>query len=286
MLLDNNDTISKISRFNTAQSPILIVCYTNHALDQLLLLISKFLNGVRHIVRVGSRSKEECLEACSLHALKKNFRIFGHSGDARRTVKQKIECINNLVSQLNSVDQKIHSFSELEQYFPKHLLNPLLNKEVQSFYGRYNSKIFENWLGIGGEQEENKVNYSNAQDVKAEEKDETKDEDKEMSNQNLEEAEIINQAREIEDDDESKRNIRNLFSKNNLAKPVEDKTSVKDENNNNSAGWLISRREKEKRIRQLTNQKCQPMDKNEAEFDSKCLETQSISASTILSILD
>ena len=36
-------------------SPILLVCYTNHALDQFLEGISKFIDG--GIVRVGGRCK-------------------------------------------------------------------------------------------------------------------------------------------------------------------------------------------------------------------------------------
>lgn len=38
--------------------PILIVCYTNHALDQFLQHILTFV-GLEKIVRVGGRSKDE-----------------------------------------------------------------------------------------------------------------------------------------------------------------------------------------------------------------------------------
>ena len=48
--------------------PILVVCYTNHALDQ-------FLEGIHHfhpqgIVRIGGRSQSEVLRACGLSELK------------------------------------------------------------------------------------------------------------------------------------------------------------------------------------------------------------------------
>ena len=66
MLLHNYDKISPIKpkskkwNPNESNNPILIVCYTNHALDQILMLVSKFLNeGVDEVVRIGGRSKED-----------------------------------------------------------------------------------------------------------------------------------------------------------------------------------------------------------------------------------
>ena len=51
----------------TQSAPILVICYTNHALDQFLEGILKF---TRKIVRIGSQSKCAALEAYSLKALK------------------------------------------------------------------------------------------------------------------------------------------------------------------------------------------------------------------------
>ena len=55
-------------RYRTHHRPILVVCYTNHALDQ-------FLEGIHQfhpdgIVRVGGRSQSETMQACSLSQLK------------------------------------------------------------------------------------------------------------------------------------------------------------------------------------------------------------------------
>ncbi|KAI1846386.1 hypothetical protein JX266_007591 [Neoarthrinium moseri] len=47
--------------------PILCVCYTNHALDQLLEHLHK--DGVKQIIRIGSRSKSEILENLNLRVL-------------------------------------------------------------------------------------------------------------------------------------------------------------------------------------------------------------------------
>ncbi|KAE8446008.1 hypothetical protein EG329_012647 [Mollisiaceae sp. DMI_Dod_QoI] len=50
--------------------PIICVCYTNHALDQLLEHLWK--DGVRQIIRLGSRSKSEILQKLNLHVVSKN----------------------------------------------------------------------------------------------------------------------------------------------------------------------------------------------------------------------
>ncbi|KAL8857169.1 MAG: hypothetical protein Q9178_006224 [Gyalolechia marmorata] len=47
--------------------PIICVCYTNHALDQLLEHL--VLNGVEQVVRIGSRSKSELLKNVNLYDL-------------------------------------------------------------------------------------------------------------------------------------------------------------------------------------------------------------------------
>ena len=50
-------------------SPILVICYTNHALDQFLEGIAKF---TKDIVRLGGRSKCEAMEMFSLREWKKS----------------------------------------------------------------------------------------------------------------------------------------------------------------------------------------------------------------------
>lgn len=55
------------------QTPILVICYTNHALDQFLEGIYDFCgNEESKIVRIGGRSKSEKLKDCNLNAIKKN----------------------------------------------------------------------------------------------------------------------------------------------------------------------------------------------------------------------
>jgi len=56
----------------TKHRPILVVCYTNHALDQFLEGIHQF--HPKGIVRVGGRSESDILKSCSLSELKHKMR--------------------------------------------------------------------------------------------------------------------------------------------------------------------------------------------------------------------
>lgn len=50
--------------------PVVCVCYTNHALDQLLEHL--WNDGIRQIIRLGSRSKSEILQKSNLHVVSKD----------------------------------------------------------------------------------------------------------------------------------------------------------------------------------------------------------------------
>lgn len=52
--------------------PIICVCYTNHALDQLLEHLVK--DGVKQLIRLGSRSKSELLQDLNLHRISKELK--------------------------------------------------------------------------------------------------------------------------------------------------------------------------------------------------------------------
>jgi len=51
--------------------PIICVCYTNHALDQLLMSLVE--HRVEQIVHLASRSKEEALAAVNLRNIVRNM---------------------------------------------------------------------------------------------------------------------------------------------------------------------------------------------------------------------
>ncbi|EHK50067.1 hypothetical protein TRIATDRAFT_212567 [Trichoderma atroviride IMI 206040] len=61
--------------------PILCVCYTNHALDQLLEHLLD--DGISNIIRIGSRSKSERLQAL-------NLRVVSQQGDRTKSEKRNL----------------------------------------------------------------------------------------------------------------------------------------------------------------------------------------------------
>ena len=99
------DSISKI------RNPILVVCYTNHALDQFLEGILQFCeNG---IVRVGGRSKSNCLEPYNLKSIRKRMKsekklscitVEKSRKECYGRLKELIEQIEGASKQLEHVD--------------------------------------------------------------------------------------------------------------------------------------------------------------------------------------
>lgn len=96
-------------RWNADEKPILVVCYTNHALDQFLEGISKFLT--KAIVRVGGRSKSELMKSFSLNQLRMKLRsnknipkdIYSKKKDVlheMRSLQEEIERAGNMLEGL------------------------------------------------------------------------------------------------------------------------------------------------------------------------------------------
>ena len=81
------------------QTPILVICFTNHALDQFLEGIYDFYgHNENKIVRIGGRSKSEKLEDCNLRAIKEK-------GD-KKAPRYVREGIGKVYSRLKGVRSK------------------------------------------------------------------------------------------------------------------------------------------------------------------------------------
>ena len=67
---------NKVKWSKDASNPILIVCYTNHALDQFLEFIQGLVIGGTNpcIIRIGGRARSERMKACSLQAARQTAR--------------------------------------------------------------------------------------------------------------------------------------------------------------------------------------------------------------------
>ena len=69
--------------------PIICVCYTNHALDQLLEHLVK--DGVEQLIRLGSRSKSEILQDLNLHHISKEIRPTKVEGHEKYQLYEKLD---------------------------------------------------------------------------------------------------------------------------------------------------------------------------------------------------
>ncbi|NXG11509.1 ZNFX1 protein, partial [Sakesphorus luctuosus] len=137
--------------------PILIVCYTNHALDQFLEGIHSFQKD--GIVRVGGRSSSEILQQFTLKELRKQFdfkhdlpghlcRAYGNITSGMAQAKQvlhegakKLECTTYGVLH----ERYLQAFIE-----PQHWASLMKGLDDMEFYysGSQHSVILE-WLGLG-----------------------------------------------------------------------------------------------------------------------------------------
>ncbi|NXP22050.1 ZNFX1 protein, partial [Scytalopus superciliaris] len=137
--------------------PILIVCYTNHALDQFLEGIYSFQKD--DIVRVGGRSSSDILQQFTLRELRKksDFRhdLPGHLSRAYA----------NITTEMAQAEQELHegakqlectTYGVLHECYleacidPQHWASLMKGLDDKEFYysGSQHSMILE-WLGLG-----------------------------------------------------------------------------------------------------------------------------------------
>ncbi|NXU72969.1 ZNFX1 protein, partial [Oreotrochilus melanogaster] len=142
---------------NTDQkSPILIVCYTNHALDQFLEGINTFQK--HGMVRVGGRSSSEVLKKFTLSELRKdNFRYnlpmhlrraYVHITSEMKQAEQELsKGAKSLECTTSGVLHECHLKACIAPQHWDSLMNGLDYEEF-CYSGTQHSKILE-WLGLG-----------------------------------------------------------------------------------------------------------------------------------------
>ncbi|XP_068451312.1 NFX1-type zinc finger-containing protein 1 [Clinocottus analis] len=191
------------------KAPMLVVCYTNHALDQFLEGIHKFLpNG---IVRVGGRSNSEVLKQFNLRELM-------HSPVFKRTLPSDLQrAYNQLYRQLCEEERGIQFQSvKLECSLKGILRESYLQRAISDrhweslqqppptgdgfrIFGEKKSSLIMDWLGFGSTvflQRETE-NANRHDDVEEEEPPELDDEDDFI--EIAEEADLMQEERFIED---------------------------------------------------------------------------------------
>ncbi|XP_078457991.1 NFX1-type zinc finger-containing protein 1 [Lampetra planeri] len=140
-------------------SPVLVVCYTNHALDQFLEGIARF---EKDLVRVGGRSASDVMKKFSLKELR-------NSADFRRKIPPHLRTTFSAISQdMRRLRQRIeqeaaHLRAAQQGVLRERVLQPCIASDHLAQLmarpqekaggrrapGRQSSRILE-WLGIGG----------------------------------------------------------------------------------------------------------------------------------------
>ena len=144
------------SRFNATpnlSSPILVMCLTNHALDQFLEGILDMHEGKDlKLIRIGGRSKSEKVQACNLKDYKKSLRNvpkeeFQELKELEAAVDVKAEEMQRTMQAFTGPSMKFVPFSKLREsnVIEDHLLRSLLDiAETEE-----EEKIaLELWLGL------------------------------------------------------------------------------------------------------------------------------------------
>ena len=129
--------------------PILVVCYTNHALDQFLEGILDFCPS--GIVRVGSRCKNPCLETFNLKNIRKERTTAPYIRDNIRACAQELaslmESIDDVSSLLEASTKGIVSTEILKPFMLNGQFESLTKETLSSV--RVHTGTMKEWLTNG-----------------------------------------------------------------------------------------------------------------------------------------
>lgn len=144
---------------NTKQIPILIVCYTNHALDQFLEGILKFCTGYNELIRIGGNSQCEALKMYNLSNIR-----------SKRQSPKLQYALNGSKRKLNKITQNISSLKNQIEVMTDTVLGDDLSNVIQNLNNenydqlnilarghRLDEAIF-NWLGYVFSYQKNEPN--------------------------------------------------------------------------------------------------------------------------------
>ena len=130
---------------------ILVVCYTNHALDQFLEGVLDFAD--ESVVRIGGRCNSEILEPYTLSKLKKKKReersitwsIFQNTKDCERLLKQSEQFITDISSKLKNTCTELVSFELLSEFMSEEQFASF-DRNCKDM--RERNSILYDWLGL------------------------------------------------------------------------------------------------------------------------------------------
>ena len=129
-------------------SPMLMVCYTNHALDQFLEKVLEFLPS-RKIIRVGGRCKSDKLENCNLKKFTYRYKLRGKREEVDEKLLQNDKEMKMSKQQLAKADHQLLEFEDVEQLISPAHLQQLCNAKFPfkvANESRTPSNTFKLWL--------------------------------------------------------------------------------------------------------------------------------------------
>ena len=129
-------------------SPMLMVCYTNHALDQFLEKVMEFLPK-SEIIRVGGRCKSEQLQACNLKLFTKKYRRRNDRDIIQSKISENSKEVSACKVALTKADSDVMEFKRLECYMHLQHTNQLYRAVFPpkaSAKCKESPNIFKLWL--------------------------------------------------------------------------------------------------------------------------------------------
>ncbi|XP_075033777.1 NFX1-type zinc finger-containing protein 1 [Mixophyes fleayi] len=271
-------------QINDRSYPILVVCYTNHALDQFLEGIHQFLG--KGIVRVGGRSSSEVLKEFNLRELRGRH-------DIRKRLPFHIRrACGEVITSMKVSEQKLQEGAQIlqcstsgiirEQFLQKYIkdkhwdsLHKVMNED--DFFivtGRGKASIILEWLGLGVSpfMQAADPTGAEAQAEPDEAEEEEPEEDRLIEIQ--EEADIIQDERVLDDEDEDEaRRHRKRKSKtedntvSQLLHALTLENKEPQDTGEDEEGWQMSGKQKKRRKQRVKNElrKLDAMTEAEAE---------------------
>ncbi|KAL4624352.1 NFX1-type zinc finger-containing protein 1-like [Arapaima gigas] len=208
-------TNSHVWKTGAITAPMLVVCYTNHALDQFLEGIHGFLE--KGIVRVGGRSNSEVLKQFTLRELTGGpyFRrsLPAHLRRAHYEISVELaqaeQRILEQASQLECSMRGILHEQFLEQFISDHHWESLNNNPFWDgfeVFGKKPSLILE-WLGLGSSAFQQRTPQPGTTEAEVEEEEAERQEEDELVDMD-EEADLIQNERIIEDSEPFEKNLQ------------------------------------------------------------------------------
>lgn len=125
--------------------PLLVVCFTNHALDQFLEGIMKF---TKEIVRIGGQSKSELLQQFNIRNIrsKRDFNVSSALRNKRGRLENVLSYIKNLQKRIDLMDSKEFLF-DISQFLP--FINNTPNNNAYTWFYKCGQEEIFKWL-LGG----------------------------------------------------------------------------------------------------------------------------------------